>query len=67
MRATEPGETPFDSDDSHAAAKQLGATRSLAERAGRRNALPHRGLIVASRDTSSYEAGGLRVVDPWQS
>ena len=26
-----------------------------------------RGFIVASRDTSPYEAGGLRVVDPWQS
>src|SRR4051794_16603403 len=25
-----------------------------------------RGFIVASRDTSPYEAGGLRVVDPWQ-
>jgi len=26
-----------------------------------------RGFIVASRDTSPYQAGGLRVVDPWQS
>jgi hypothetical protein len=26
-----------------------------------------RGFIVASRDTSPYKAGGLRVVDPWQS
>jgi toxin FitB len=26
-----------------------------------------RGFIVASRDTSPYEAGGLPVVDPWQS
>jgi hypothetical protein len=26
-----------------------------------------RGFIVASRDTSPYEAGGLQVVDPWQS
>jgi toxin FitB len=26
-----------------------------------------RGFIVASRDTSPYEAGGLRVVDPWRS
>ena len=26
-----------------------------------------RGFIVASRDTSPYEAGGHRVVDPWQS
>jgi len=25
------------------------------------------GFIVASRDTSPYEAGGLQVVDPWQS
>ena len=26
-----------------------------------------RGFIVASRDTAPYEAGGLPVVDPWQS
>ena len=26
-----------------------------------------RRFIVASRDTSPYEAGGLRVFDPWQS
>jgi toxin FitB len=26
-----------------------------------------RGFIVASRDTSPYEAGGLQVIDPWQS
>jgi predicted nucleic acid-binding protein len=26
-----------------------------------------RGFIVASHDTSPYEAGGLPVVDPWQS
>jgi toxin FitB len=26
-----------------------------------------RGFIVASRDTSPHEAGGFRVVDPWQS
>src|SRR5258708_304695 len=26
-----------------------------------------RGFIVASRDTAPYEAGGVRVVDPWQS
>jgi toxin FitB len=25
-----------------------------------------RGFIVASRDTSPYEAGGLQVIDPWQ-
>jgi hypothetical protein len=25
-----------------------------------------RGFIVASRDTSPYQAGGLLVVDPWQ-
>lgn len=24
------------------------------------------GFIVASRDTSPYEAGGLQVIDPWQ-
>ena len=24
-------------------------------------------IIVASRDTSPYAGGGLRVVDPWQS
>jgi hypothetical protein len=26
-----------------------------------------RGFIVASRDTTPFEAGGLRVVDPWES
>lgn len=26
-----------------------------------------RGFIVASRDTSPYEAGGLEVIGPWQS
>ena len=26
-----------------------------------------RGFIVASRDTSPYEAGGLRVIIPWQT
>jgi predicted nucleic acid-binding protein len=26
-----------------------------------------RGFIVVSRDTSPYEAGGHRVVDPWQT
>jgi toxin FitB len=26
-----------------------------------------RGFIVASRDTSPYEASGVQVVDPWQS
>lgn len=25
-----------------------------------------RGFIVASRDTSPYKAGGLRVIDPWE-
>lgn len=25
-----------------------------------------RGFIVASRDTSPYEAGGLQVINPWQ-
>lgn len=26
-----------------------------------------RGFIVASRDTSPYEAGGVRVIDPWKA
>ncbi|WP_116140584.1 type II toxin-antitoxin system VapC family toxin [Trinickia diaoshuihuensis] len=26
-----------------------------------------RGLIVASRDTSPYEAGGLSVINPWET
>jgi predicted nucleic acid-binding protein len=26
-----------------------------------------RGFIVASRDTAAFEAGGLRILDPWQS
>jgi toxin FitB len=44
---------PFDTDAArHHAALAVAASR---------------GFIVASRDTSPYEAGGLRVVDPWQS
>jgi len=26
-----------------------------------------RGFIVASRDTSAYEAGGLQVINPWEA
>ena len=25
------------------------------------------GLIVATRDTSPFEAGGLQVIDPWEA
>ena len=63
---------PFDTD----AARHYTALAVAARNAGRGFPTPDgyiaaiaasRGFIVASRDTSPYEAGGLRVVDPWQS
>jgi toxin FitB len=63
---------PFDTD----AARHYIALAVAARTAGRGFPTPDgyiaaiaasRGFIVASRDTSPYEAGGLRVVDPWQS
>ena len=63
---------PFDND----AARHYAALALVARNAGRAFPKPHgyiaaiaaaRGFIVASRDTSPYQAGGLRVVDPWQS
>jgi len=63
---------PFDTD----AARHYTALAVAARNAGRGFPAPDgyisaiaasRGFIVASRDTSPYEAGGLRVVDPWQS
>jgi predicted nucleic acid-binding protein len=63
---------PFDTD----AARHYTALAVAARTAGRGFPTPDgyiaaiaasRGYIVASRDTSPYEAGGLRVVDPWQS
>jgi toxin FitB len=63
---------PFDTD----AARHHAALAVAAHKAGRGFPTPDgyiaaiavsRGFIVASRCTSPYEAGGLRVVDPWQS
>ena len=63
---------PFDTD----AARQYTALAVTARNAGRGFPTPDgyiaaiagsRGFIVASRGTSPYEAGGIRVVDPWQS
>jgi predicted nucleic acid-binding protein len=63
---------PFDTD----AARHYTVLAVAARNAGRGFPAPDgyiaaiaasRGFIVASRDTSPYEAGGLRVVDPWQS
>jgi predicted nucleic acid-binding protein len=63
---------PFDID----AARHLAALAVAARSAGRGFPTPDgyiaaiaasRGFIVASRDTSPYEAGGLQVVNPWQS
>ncbi len=63
---------PFDAD----AARQHAALAVAARRAGRGFPTPDgyiagiaasRGFIVASRDTAPFEAGGLRVVDPWRS
>jgi predicted nucleic acid-binding protein len=63
---------PFDTD----AARHYAALAVAARNAGRGFPTPDgyiaaiaasRGFIVASRETSPYEAGGLRVIDPWQS
>jgi predicted nucleic acid-binding protein len=63
---------PFDTD----AARHYAALAVAARNAGRGFPTPDgyiaaiaasRGFIVASPDTSPYEAGELRVVDPWQS
>jgi predicted nucleic acid-binding protein len=63
---------PFDTD----AARHYAALAVAARNAGRGFLTPDgyiaaiaasRGFIVASRETSPYEAGGLRVIDPWQS
>jgi toxin FitB len=63
---------PFDTD----AARHHATLAMAARNAGRGFPTPDgyiaaiaasRGFIVASRDTSPYEAGGLQVVDPWQS
>ena len=62
---------PFDTD----AARHHTVLAVAAHNAGRGFPTPDgyiaaiaasRGFIVASRDTSPYEAGGVRVVDPWQ-
>lgn len=63
---------PFDTD----AARRHTVLAVAARNAGRGFPAPDgyiaaiaasRGFIVASRDTSPYEAGGARVVDPWQT
>ena len=63
---------PFDTD----AARQYSALAVAARNAGRGFPTPDgyiaaiaasRGFIVASRDTSPFEAGGLRVIDPWRN
>ena len=62
---------PFDTD----AARHHAARAVAARNAGRGFPAPDgyiaaiaasRGFIVASRDTSPFEAGGLQVVDTWQ-
>ena len=62
---------PFDTD----AARRHAALAVAARDAGRGFPTPDgyiaaiaasRGFIVAPRDTSPYEAGGLQAVDPWQ-
>jgi predicted nucleic acid-binding protein len=63
---------PFDTD----AARRYTVLAVAARNAGRGFPTPDgyiaaiaasRGFIVASRDTSPYAAGGIQVVDPWQS
>jgi toxin FitB len=64
---------PFDTDGA-----RHHAARAVAARNAGRGFFPtpdgyiaaiaaSRGFIVASRDTSPYEAAGLKVVNPWQS
>ncbi len=63
---------PFDAD----AARHYAALASAARAAGRGFPIPDgyiaataaaRGFIVASRDVAAFEAGGLRVIDPWKA
>ena len=63
---------PFDTD----AARHYAGLAVAARDAGRGFPTPDgyiaaiaaaRGFIVASRDTSPYEAGGVEVVDPWRN
>lgn len=62
---------PFDTD----AARHYTVLAAAARGAGRGFPTPDgyiaaiaasRGFIVASRDTAPFQAGGLRVIDPWQ-
>ncbi len=61
---------PFDAD----AARHYAELAMMARKAGRGFPIADgfiaaiaasRGFIVASRDVSPYQAGGLRVIDPW--
>lgn len=63
---------PFDAD----AARRYADLAVLARNAGRGFPTPDgyiaaiaasRGFIVASRDTSPYEAAGLTVINPWEA
>jgi predicted nucleic acid-binding protein len=63
---------PFDTDAAHhyaaLAVAARNAGRGFPTQDGYIAAIAgSRGFMVASRDTSPYEAGGLRVVDPWQT
>lgn len=62
---------PFDAD----AARHYAELAMTAKSSGRGFPMPDgyiaaiaasRGFIVASRDTSPYEAGGLQVINPWE-
>jgi predicted nucleic acid-binding protein len=63
---------PFDTD----AARHYATLAVAARNAGQGFPTPDgyiaaiaasRGFIIASRDTSPFKAGGLQVIDPWQS
>ena len=63
---------PFDTD----AARHYAELALTARNGGRGFSTPDgyiaaiaasRGFIVASRDTSPYQAGGLQVINPWES
>lgn len=62
---------PFDVN----AAKHYAELATIARKSGRGLPVPDgyiaavaasRGFVVASRDTSPYEAGGLQVINPWK-
>lgn len=60
----------FDLDTSRAYAQLMAAARATGRAVGQADGYvaataSARGLVVATRDTSPFEAAGLQVIDPW--